>query len=350
MKLKINGGYVILEKRLDLKKVYVELTNECNSSCKMCFRNNWDEEEGMMDIQLFKKLLNDLRYFSIKEIFFGGIGEATLNPNFIEMLKIAKKYYSVSLSTNGILIPDIAEDIVGVLDKIYVSLDILKGRSEIGHEDSIEIIKLLDEIKEKKSKDKPIIAVEFVVTKENIDQLPLLPELRKIGVAEIIISNLIPTSKELVNQIVYDGGEKKSIESFIQRCFKGPRYILPEFKIRSERRCNFVKGKSTVIRWDGKVSPCYRLSHSYREYIFGREVNVIPHFFGNIKDESLAEIWTRDDYVIFRYVVENSFYASCIDCKLAEGCYYTLTTLSDCFGNSPNCGDCLWSRRIAICP
>lgn len=227
------------------------------------------------------------------------------------------------------------------------------AHSEIGHADSqqiIEAIVLLDAVKEEMGSNKPTIGVEFVVTRENASHLPQLPELRKIGVAEVIISNLIPTSEKTVNEAIYGEAENGYIDEFIRKCFKGPKYVLPEFRIRTERRCDFVKRRSAVVRWDGSVAPCYRLLHSYKEYILGREVWVKAHSFGSIKEESLDKIWLKDEYVMFRYVVDNSLYASCLDCKLAEGCYFSASTESDCFGNSPSCGDCLWSRRIVICP
>ena len=352
----INGGYVLLEKKLDLRRLYVEITNRCNLSCRMCFRSSWEEKDGDMSPELFRKLMNQAESFPMmEEVFFGGIGEPTIHPDFIELVEEASKRYRVAFSTNGILMDKIAEEIVRLgVDRVYFSLDCIPpAYSEIGHADSqriIDAITLLDQTKEELNSRKPTIGVEFVVTRENVSHLPHLPELRKIGVAEVIISNIIPTSKETVNAAIYGEGENGYVDEFIRKCFKGPKYVLPEFKIRTERRCEFVKRKSAVVRWDGSVAPCYRLLHSYKEYILGREVKVVSHTFGNVKGETLENIWLKDEYVMFRYVVDNSLYASCIDCKLAEGCYFSATTQSDCFGNSPSCGDCLWSRRIVICP
>jgi len=48
------------------------------------------------------------------------------------------------------------------------------------------------------------------------------------------------------------------------------------------------------------------------------------HSFGNIKEKSLGEVWSSEDYAWFRFIVKNAIY--------------------------PSCGDCLWVRRITLCP
>ena len=63
----INGGYVLLERKLDLRKLYVEITNRCNLSCTMCFRNSWEEEDGDMSPVLFRELMNQAEKFPMME-------------------------------------------------------------------------------------------------------------------------------------------------------------------------------------------------------------------------------------------------------------------------------------------
>lgn len=38
---------------------------------------------------------------------------------------------------------------------------------------------------------------------------------------------------------------------------------LPRMNWGAERQCRFVGSKALVVGWDGAVSPCYALSHSY---------------------------------------------------------------------------------------
>jgi len=38
------------------------------------------------------------------------------------------------------------------------------------------------------------------------------------------------------------------------------------------------------------------------------------------------------------------------DCKFRNHCWWTETSERDCWGASPSCADCLWSKRILLCP
>ncbi|MEM0151284.1 MAG: SPASM domain-containing protein, partial [Thermoplasmata archaeon] len=102
---------------------------------------------------------------------------------------------------------------------------------------------------------------------------------------------------------------------------------------------------------DGEVIPCYRFLHEYPEFIFKRKKIVKRFSFGNIKEKSLMEVWESIEYRKFRWIVKSSLYPSCIDCVFSRnGCHFVGDTTIDCEGNSPSCGDCLWSRRLILCP
>ncbi|MDP8011742.1 MAG: tungsten cofactor oxidoreductase radical SAM maturase [Thermoplasmata archaeon] len=347
----------------DLNKIYVEITNGCNLSCKMCYRNFWEDSIGFMKKDLFYNLMNQLREFNSLKIFhFGGIGEPLVHPDFLEFLEMAKRNYVTYISTNGTLLNEkISKKIVDLsVDRIIFSLDSPEeqGFKEIrGISNNIiyKNIKRIVEMKKEKRSDLPELEIEFVAMKSNIKDLPGIADIANdLGVAKIMVSNLLPMSEEQANEIVYDGKTdyEKYVNDFLMKSM-GNRImtILPEFKLRTERVCDFMEKKSTVISWDGSVVPCYRFLHSYPEFIFGRKKMVKKYSFGNIYDKKLFEIWNSDEYMKFRFMVSMSLYPSCIDCVFADKkCQFVLSTDLDCEGNSPSCGDCLWSRRIVLCP
>src|SRR5512136_1839810 len=56
-----------------LRRVYVEITNQCNLNCSTCMRNVWDIEYGGMSAETFKRILSGLAGLQPKpELFFGG--------------------------------------------------------------------------------------------------------------------------------------------------------------------------------------------------------------------------------------------------------------------------------------
>ncbi|MCU0575401.1 MAG: SPASM domain-containing protein, partial [Desulfobacterota bacterium] len=112
--------------------------------------------------------------------------------------------------------------------------------------------------------------------------------------------------------------------------------------------CPFIREGSTSITWAGEVSPCIALMHSYLCYVLGRAKSIRRFSMGNIAGEGIADIWNKEEYRTFRSRVIGFDFSPCIHCS---GCEYTDTNEEDCYGNPhPVCGDCLWSKRILLCP
>ncbi len=356
-----DGAEIYIPERADMQYLFVEITNRCNLKCEMCFKQYWEDEEGDMPYKLFLKILNDAQEFpDLKMLYFGGIGEPTVHPDFMRMIEEVKsREIGVGVSTNGFLLTqERMERLVEIgVDLIYISLDSIPVQpTDIGHimpGVTVDRLKRLAEIKNRKGSEIPHIGVEVVVTKGNYNLLGKIAEyLANYDINSLLLSNLIPITEEHSKQIVYDGNV--DIEPYLDKLYRnsysGFLLRVPEFKLRTERHCDFVENKVAVVRWDGEVSPCYRFLHTYPEYVFGREKKVYSHSFGNVKDKSLKEIWTSRDYTWFRFAVKNSLFPSCTDCPLVNSCSFVQDTKTDCWGNEPSCGDCLWWRKIAQCP
>lgn len=80
--------------------VYIEITRKCNCKCEYCQVSNMNNSD--IDLELYKKILKQLRDLNCFEIRLGG-GEPLLNSNFEEILRLSEKF-SVWICTNGILL------------------------------------------------------------------------------------------------------------------------------------------------------------------------------------------------------------------------------------------------------
>ena len=109
---------------MSLQKLYIELTDNCNLNCKMCYRRSWGNAFGDMKNEVLQKLVNEIKeQDEIKEIVIGGIGEPTLAKNFKNALVLLKDY-SITVTTNGTLInEELAEYLIQYVDNITVSID-----------------------------------------------------------------------------------------------------------------------------------------------------------------------------------------------------------------------------------
>jgi MoaA/NifB/PqqE/SkfB family radical SAM enzyme len=114
--------------------IYVDPSNVCNFSCQHCFHGNknWLEKmprQTMMDMNLFGKILNDLKEFPspVKMIHLNGFGEPLLNKNLSTMIRLLKTRgiaERVAITTNGSKFTDenMKEIIKAGLDQIHISI------------------------------------------------------------------------------------------------------------------------------------------------------------------------------------------------------------------------------------
>lgn len=346
---------------MSLKKIYLELTNKCNLNCTICYRQSWNEKTSDMESALFQKIKSEIRSMeSIKSVVLGGIGEPTCAPLLGEALETLGNY-DLTLTTNGVKMdPPLLSSIGKWVNLLMISVDgLYENFSKIRGIDLDNVlhnIKQINECKAKAGSSTPVLGIQFVITKDNVDDIFNLIDLASnLQVHLLVLSNLLPQTKENAAKILYTRYENKEVQSLFSKISnyslrKGIQIILPNYELKTERRCNFVEDEATFISASGEVVPCYRLSHSYREYVFGREKTVIGHSFGNVNEKSLREIWENKEYTNFRYMVGNNRYPSCLDCDLAEGCDMVKDTSTDCYTGTPSCADCLWARKFTICP
>lgn len=354
------NGYKLVPLVPDVKKVYLEVTTQCNFSCVTCIRNSWNEDLGQMEWGTFEKFLDSLRGLPYLEtVHFGGFGEPFSHPRILDMLKAVKgRGLRVEIITNGSLLTDgLIKELISLgLDRIYVSLDgpdeeeyneIRQGadfNSVLGN------VQSLNRIKNELGVKKPELGIEFVAMKSNFHKLPKLVRMAwEMNVRKVIVTNLLPYHESLKDEIVYDIDDTGNIfdtELLLMKL----QAQMPFMKLRTERYCKFIEDKSFSVNFMGNVSPCYALMHSYRCFIYGREKEMIPCYLGNIKDKTLKDIWAESGYISFSHAVKNFKFPSCTDCKYLEGCTMADSNEMDCWGNSPSCAECLWSRSIVACP
>jgi MoaA/NifB/PqqE/SkfB family radical SAM enzyme len=366
-----------------LTKIYIEPTTHCNLNCATCMRHSWEESGGSMQMATFKKLITDLKQVNtLKSMAFWGIGEPMKHDGIIEMIQLAKKLgVQTELITNGMLLtPDLSQKIIkSGLDVLIVSIDGTTPesystiRSGADLKDLIQTIKSLNAYKLMLERRTPDIGIEFVVSRRNIDELPNLVDIaRQIQASIIYVSNILPYTLEAKKDILYwlSAGNTYPPSRFsewvpeilLPRIDKRPENLKPlaEFLLKTDAvwqtpphlsgaqgYCPFVGKGSLSVRWDGEISPCIPLMHSHHCFVLDREKTIKKYSVGNVNQDSIDCIWKKDEYVKFRQRVIDFDFAPCnqCDCELAE------SNEADCFGTPfPACGDCLWARRIVICP
>lgn len=381
--VKRGNRFEIIPNIHSLARVYIEVTAECNLACQTCVRNTWSEPIGSMKTDVFNSLIEQLQEFkNLQSVMFGGFGEPTCHKDILEMIGQVKSLgVQAEMTTNGTLLDK--DMLIGLmknkLDTLWVSFD---GTSEESF-DSIragasfkELVKNLKLLKEmnKVSTHKIKVGIVFVVMKKNIEQLINLRKLaREVGAVMALVSNVIPYSYDMVEQMLCTLSVEKNSQSADARTFsinlpsidifalsKQPLFELlrGDYNIsimnnqlnNVSNYCRFVKERCTFIKWDGSVSPCMGLLHSYKTYFNAITVEreVTAYSLGNIKNNSLKEIWDSQEYYKFREKVDKFEFSPCHVCG---PCDLAKKNEEDCFGNVfPTCGGCLWAQGVIQCP
>lgn len=83
------------------KKVYIEITNNCNLNCSFCTHNK--RENKYMSISEFTYILDKLKPYT-KHIYLHVLGEPLMHPNIMKFINLASTSFNVNITTNGYLL------------------------------------------------------------------------------------------------------------------------------------------------------------------------------------------------------------------------------------------------------
>ncbi len=89
------------------KKIYLEITNNCNLDCSFCIGNKRNNKFLSMDE--FKILLDKVKGYT-KYLYFHVMGEPLLHPLINEFINEGSKEYFINITSNGYLIKRIKDN------------------------------------------------------------------------------------------------------------------------------------------------------------------------------------------------------------------------------------------------
>ena len=345
---------------VNLKKVYLEFTQQCNLNCTSCFRQNWDFPQTQMTQDIFEKCINDFKNIStLEEIVIGGIGEPTMHPHFKQWISMLPDV-SLTLTSNGFLWDDeLIELLVDRFSKVVISVD--------GLDETFKLIRNFDlnhlesnmqrlvKLRNHKKQTHPFLIAQIVISEYNVEEIPdLIKRIAKMGFMKVILSNILPQNYLDADKILYklhDNFRLKELKNkWLNIALSNQiQIVFPHFELKTERRCIFVEDGTMTITSDGFIAPCYRFAHPSIEYVFNRRKVVYPYHYGQIVEQSIQEIWQSKQYTDLRLQNLRNRFPSCPDCDLVDSCDYINDSLCDCLGQHPSCADCLWTRHFIQC-
>lgn len=364
-----------------LRKVYVEATGHCNLRCAMCSRQAWAQSAGHMTAGCFDQLLAGLPVAGPERITlaFGGFGEPTLHPHFLEMIAQAEHAkLRVEVITNGTtMTTQLARQLAQLgVAQVTVSLDGGDDESfaSMRGTDRVPVVDAVAQLRGEAHRGarRMSVGVACIATRQTVESLPALIETaRSLSLDFVSITNVVPHTGEMAADALF------SYAAFVSNSHPGslrPRISVGRFDLNSatrplldtllrhvpivpppaldqgewHNRCRFVRDGVVAVSWDGRVTPCLSLLYTHTEHIGGRDKTVRSFDVGHVQRTPLRDIWRDPPFRAFRTRLREFDMSPCLSCG---GCAISETNEGDCFGTPfPACSECMWAQGIVMCP
>jgi MoaA/NifB/PqqE/SkfB family radical SAM enzyme len=320
----------------------VEISSRCNAACIYCphtvYQDTW--QSRLMPLDMFCQLSGTLA--KTRLVYLQGWGEPFLNPQFFEMLNLAKAAgCQVGTTTNGVLLDEemclrLVQEGLNVIAFTLAGVDERNDRIRQGTrlEQVLQAIKILNRIKEQSGSTHPDIHIAYMLLRSQMDALEKLPGLLQgLNISQLIISTLdfvgepalaeetiCPQTKQEYEALcsrleaVVETGRQSGLNihywlaSPPQQPEKETRSV-PEgeldlsFLLTQPDTCTENIRKAAFVSADGEVSPCVYMNIpvSAATYLAaGVELPYRRITFGNGQNARFDAIWRGMDYTTFR--------------------------------------------------
>ena len=270
----------------------IEPTTACNLGCPECPSGlkQFTRPTGKLDLALHKKMLAQVA----KSVFYINYyfqGEPFLHPQFLELIKEAKKnkvYTATSTNAHFIDAEKAEEIVLSGLDRLIISID---GTTQETYENYridgklkkvIEGTERLIEAKKKLNAKTPHLIFQFLVVKPNEHEVPQIFDLGKtMGIDEVRIKSAQLYDYQNGNHLMPENEQYSRYKLQLDGTYK--------LKYKTGDHC-WRMWSSSVLTFDGKVVPC----------CFDKDAQ---HILGSVEENDFKTIWKNEKYTAFRQAV-----------------------------------------------
>ncbi len=317
------------------RRVYFQITRNCNLECPACFIKAHRDGEHV-PFEAIKKIANFMAQQGLVEVRLTG-GEPTLHPQFLEILHMFQSLgIYVSVATNGVINQHVLKDLAKKGGYwLICSLDGNKATHNSYRGDTYDkIIANLLYLKEHNPSLR--IRLTSVLTKQNKNQLWHLGEVcRKIGAESITI---IPLRPQVRNQSIRSSmltakEFRKVIETMIEvKTCLGVKFtttIETDYKAQIEKDSIFTKKSSCAAGREGtnldynaatKQFQMYGCSYSpASDFTAASEIRqpFLAGTFSIDESEKFLSIWKDENrWILFRDLSLKS--SECRECDYLQ--------------------------------
>lgn len=250
-------------------EITLESTAKCNLYCPMCPRHIYTFDNENMDLDLYKKVIEDCKDY-VEFVWPYGIGEPMIHPKLFDMIRITREAgIRTGMSTNATLLDE--------------------RRTELLLDSGLDYLILAFDGATKETYEKYRTGAKFERTKENIERF-LRRKLERSARVHTILQMVL--LKENVGEIdayrrmwtIAGVDEIRFKRDEIQ--IEGSR--IPDGAMKGQRRnpCHLLWRGPLYVRYDGLAYPC---CYMYDE----------PPI-GDLRKQTVMEVWNSKEMVKLR--------------------------------------------------
>jgi len=253
------------------EEIDIETTSSCNAKCIMCPRSvGRTRPAGIMDRELFYKIIDDCEKIGKKDIGLSIFGEPLVDPYFFQCLEYAKKRgFKVNFFTNGSLLNEekakkildlkcdkITFSIDGFTKEVYESIRVGLDRDMV-----YKNVNQLLELKKSLGAELPKVDISGILMDKNKEEMEKFLEYWKSrpGIDNVLIASLRNWAGTFDETRIGRLGELSKRNIWRPPC----RQLW----------------KGLLILWDGRVSMCCD------------DVAEARIVIGDLKNQSIEEVW-----------------------------------------------------------
>lgn len=264
--------------------VQIESTNVCNAKCVFCPRDEMERKQGIMPMDLFRKVADECAALGIGHVRMHNYGEAFIDRQLVEKIRYAKQIGigEVGLISNGSLITeDVARAMIEAgLDAINISLDAAgkevfeATRVGLKYDKVIAAIERILRIRQELGRSRPKLILSFVRQDNSAEEQAFIERWRARA------------DKIHVTDLHNWAGTLNTRSDVTFPCYR--------------------QWLTFTVLWDGRVSLCCA-------DFDGREI------LGDLHTSTIREIWNNDRYrAVRRAQLEEGGPSICQSCDLPK--------------------------------
>ena len=171
--------------------VQIESTNICNAKCVFCPRDDMHRRQGIMSVELFRKIVDECAALGITHVRMHNYGEAFIDRKLVEKVRYAKQkgIKEVGMISNGSLITEpVARGMIEAgLDAINISVDAAgkevfeSTRVGLKYDKVIANIERLVRLRTETGRRRPKLILSFVRQNNSADEQAFIEHWSKVA-------------------------------------------------------------------------------------------------------------------------------------------------------------------------